>query len=214
MASATGKKGEKRMATAPKNVARGLSTRERIFDASVDVFGRRGYRAATLAGIAQQSGVRQSAILHHFATKEALLLATLGRFYDGDGTVRTRDGEGLGEADTFDFLDAIVTTNLQRDRLVRFYAVISGECLTEGHPAQEFFRARNRRARANIARALAADRDQRRARDISANSVDYAALLIGALDGLQVQWLLDEEFDMAGVFTRLTRRLSKESSST
>jgi AcrR family transcriptional regulator len=54
-------------------------TSERILDAALDQFGRRGYEATSLDALAASLGVTKQAILYWFPSKEALLDAVVVR---------------------------------------------------------------------------------------------------------------------------------------
>lgn len=68
MASAKGLKGQAR---------KGAQTRDAIVAAALGVFAVRGYRAGALAEIAEKVALTPAAILYHFGSKEALLLAVI-----------------------------------------------------------------------------------------------------------------------------------------
>ncbi len=52
-------------------------SRQRVLDAALDVFGEKGYDAATMQEIAARVGVTKAAIYYYFPTKSALLDAIL-----------------------------------------------------------------------------------------------------------------------------------------
>lgn len=52
-------------------------TRERVVDAALAAFGRRGYDVTSLDAIANELGVRKQTILYYFPSKEALLAAAV-----------------------------------------------------------------------------------------------------------------------------------------
>ena len=56
-----------------------VPTRERILDAALASFGRRGYEATSLDQLASSLGVTKQTILHHFGSKERLLDSVLDR---------------------------------------------------------------------------------------------------------------------------------------
>jgi len=58
-------------------VARGDATRKAILAAAAELFAEFGYHATTLAEVGGRAGVKRPAVLHHFASKEALLFAVL-----------------------------------------------------------------------------------------------------------------------------------------
>jgi AcrR family transcriptional regulator len=59
-------------------------TRRRVLDAAMDLFGRQGYRATTIAQIEQAAGLAPGAggLYRHFPSKRALLEAGLRRQFD------------------------------------------------------------------------------------------------------------------------------------
>lgn len=155
----------------------------------MDTFAARGYNNASLAEIADRAGLTQAGVLHYFRSKSLLLTSVLELRDDTDieqlGTERPR---GL------QFLHHLVETarrNAEREGIVRLYAVLSAESVTDDHPAQDYFRDRYSGLRVFVADALtetcglgnsAVDTDRARH---AANAV------IGVMDGLQIQWLLD-----------------------
>jgi AcrR family transcriptional regulator len=51
--------------------------RAEIVRAALEVIAERGYRGASLAAVAERVGLTQQGLLHHFPTKDALLVAVL-----------------------------------------------------------------------------------------------------------------------------------------
>ena len=60
----------------------GQQTRKALIDVATEVFLADGFKAARVADIAQQAGVRLSAINYHFGSKEGLYLAVLQHHAD------------------------------------------------------------------------------------------------------------------------------------
>src|SRR3989441_619203 len=56
------------------------ATRERILDAALEVFARKGYHRAIVDDIVRTSGTSKGAVYHHFPNKEALFLALVDDF--------------------------------------------------------------------------------------------------------------------------------------
>ena len=84
-----------------------------------------------------------------------------------------------------------VAENAGRPGVVQTYTVLSAESVTEGHPAQTYFRDRLARACATRSPSVLAEVSGREADDIDVR--DDASALIALMDGLQVQWLLDPD---------------------
>lgn len=55
------------------------ATRSRILDAALASFAARGYGATSLDALAVQVGLRKQTILHHFGTKQGVLVAVVDR---------------------------------------------------------------------------------------------------------------------------------------
>lgn len=161
---------------------------QRILEAAMEVFGTKGYTNGSLLEVGQKVGLTRQGILHHYPSKEKLLLAMLD--YRDDADVAGLDGHHVPSGAAF--FDHLVTTtriNTTRPGVLQAYSVLSADSVTEGHPAQQFFRDRYAGLRAMIVEALhdvAPGVDATRLRD-------SASALIGTMDGLQIQWLLDPE---------------------
>lgn len=169
--------------------ARTAATRARILESAMTVFGTRGYNNGALAEIAEQAGMTHAGVLHHFGSKEGLLVAVL-KYRDGEAMAGVAGREQVeGPA----FLGHLVDTareNMKKPGVVQTYAVLSAESVTDGHPAQEYFRGRVAGLRIKLQRVIAATTG----REFDENEVlDAANALIAVMDGLQVQWLLDPD---------------------
>lgn len=166
-----------------------LERREAVLRAAMSVFGQRGYNKGGLVEVAEQAGMTHAGVLHHFGSKEGLLVAML-QYRDGEeaagvpGRAQTEGPAFLGH-----MLDT-VAENTRRPGVVQTYSVLSAESVTEGHPAQSYFRDRFTVLRDKIAGVLA-EVTGREAGDPEVR--DDASALIALMDGLQVQWLLDPD---------------------
>ncbi|MET8006582.1 TetR/AcrR family transcriptional regulator [Nonomuraea glycinis] len=156
--------------------------REDIMAAAERVFAERGYRAGSLAAIAEAVGISKQTLLHHFQTKEDLLVCVLER----------RDLRNLEiVADlglTTEAMARLVDFNLDWRGLVHSYTVLSAESIAEDHPAHEFFTARYDRSRHELADNLRAEHGDRLPGGLTPEQA--APLIIAVNDGLQLQWLL------------------------
>lgn len=56
------------------------STKEKIFDASVDLFSRKGFNDVPVREIAKQAGIREGSIYNHYKNKEAILETIIDYF--------------------------------------------------------------------------------------------------------------------------------------
>ena len=67
------------MITPARRWARTDATQQRILDAATEVFSTRGFSAATMADIVENSGASIGSIYHHFGAKKELFLAIYER---------------------------------------------------------------------------------------------------------------------------------------
>ncbi|MEU8323158.1 TetR/AcrR family transcriptional regulator [Nonomuraea sp. NPDC048881] len=184
-----------------RGYATGEARKERILAVALLEFAEHGYRGASLARIAERVELSQAGLLHHFRSKERLLVAVLDYRDELD---RRRFGPGHdghdGGAAALRALADVVDHNARVPGLVQLFSVISGEAVTPGHPGHEWARGRYRRLRADVAAALHAgvERGEFRA---GLDAEAHADRLIAMMDGLQTQWLIDPgQVDMAAVF--------------
>ncbi|EKQ50680.1 MAG: transcriptional regulator [Methanobacterium sp. Maddingley MBC34] len=56
------------------------TTKEKIFDASVDLFSEKGFNDVTVREIAKEAGIREGSIYNHYKNKEAILDAIIDYF--------------------------------------------------------------------------------------------------------------------------------------
>jgi len=174
------------------------ASRERVLRAALRAIATNGYRGSALAAIAADAGLTTAGLLHHFPSKEHLLVAVLAERDRLDGAQFQLAGfQGLAALDR---LAELVQHNAMVPGLVQAYTVLMGESVGEDHPAREWFRERYPRRRANIAAALRAGIESGAIRsDVNCDAV--AAEIIAMMDGLQVQWVLNpDQVDMAAVF--------------
>lgn len=160
--------------------------RAEILQAAMAVFGERGYANGSLADIAERVGMTHAGVLHHFGSKEKLLIALLE--YRDEADVAELEGHHAPRGSALlEHLVATAEKNSQRPGIVQTYSVLVGEAMTDRHPARTFFTDRYAGLRAMIAEALSEATGRKIAdADVSA----AASAVIGVMDGLQLQWLL------------------------
>ena len=59
-----------------------MSTKEKIFDAALDLFSKKGYDSVSLREIAEEVGIKKSSIYSHYPSKEAILMDIFEYFQD------------------------------------------------------------------------------------------------------------------------------------
>ena len=59
-----------------------LSTKEKIFEAAVELFSKRGYNGVSVRDIAKEVGIKEASIYNHYNSKEEILNDIINRFND------------------------------------------------------------------------------------------------------------------------------------
>ncbi|MGB9978900.1 TetR/AcrR family transcriptional regulator [Methanobacterium sp.] len=70
----------KNKATGSDSKTEKKSTKEKIFDISLDLFSQKGFDAVSVREIAREVGIRESSIYNHYKNKEAILDAIIDYF--------------------------------------------------------------------------------------------------------------------------------------
>jgi AcrR family transcriptional regulator len=184
----------------PIRQARSDAARERVVAAALKAIAAEGYQGSSLARIAGEAGLSQAGLLHHFPSKEELLVAVLAERDRLDGARFRLAEAGFQGLAALDRLVQLVEHNTLVPGLVQAFTVLAGESVSDHHPARAWFQDRYPRRRANIAAAVRAGIDAGEIhRDVDCDAL--AAEIIAMMDGLQLQWLLDpDHLDMAAVF--------------
>lgn len=171
--------------------ARGVERRRAIVEAAINHFAREGYRGTGIAAIAEAAGVTTGGLLHHFGSKEGLLIEVL-KERDRAVTKDLRDlGMGTVAEDFSRWVD-VATWNEERTELAALYSVLLAEALDPEHPAHAYMQERSKAVhdllRSTLQRGV--DRGELRA-DVD---VDRKADEIHAfLEGAQLTWLYGQK---------------------
>lgn len=161
--------------------------RQEIIEAAMSVFAEAGYRATTMKEIARRAGITDRGIVHHFSSKEELLLKVL--------EVRELESELLAPDSPTEILAgmlAVADDNLARPGLVELHSTLSAEAASTEHPAHEHYTRRYLDFREYLAAAFAELKERGELRS-SLEPDELALMLIALWDGLQLQWLYDRD---------------------
>jgi AcrR family transcriptional regulator len=171
--------------------------RKDILRAAIETFGTKGSTNGTLSDIAEQVGMTHAGVLHHFGSKQNLLLEML-EFRDRDDVAHLAERHIPGGPALFAHLVATAQRNALRPGIVQVYTVLSAEAVTDDHPTTAFFQERYSTLRREVDEAfreLCAQEDVAEPDTIE----KAAASILAVMDGLQLQWLLDPTaVDLAG----------------
>ncbi|MFI6433475.1 TetR/AcrR family transcriptional regulator [Rhodococcus oryzae] len=183
--------------------ARAEARREAILDAAMAEIAERGYRATTLAAVAERVGLTQPGVLHYFPSKKHLLIGVLEARDQWDTAALLAKSADV----RLSHLEQIVEFNAGRPGVVQTYTALAAESTTGQHPAREYFTERYAAARGAFAALLSKEFGDRLPGGLTPEQA--APLLIAMLDGMQIQWLLaPDEVDMTAAYRNFISLLS------
>lgn len=187
--------------------AKGVAKRDEILTRALDVVAEQGFRSASVREIADAVGLSQAGLLHYFGTKEQLFVEILRKRDEIDVT-RFEHG-----TDTSAFLaedyTGLVAHNAEVPGLVELFSRMAVEAADTAHPAHDYFVRRGEEVRTSFAAALRAQQDAGELTDrIDAETL--ARIFQAVSDGMQLQWLIDRDVDMAATVQALFDALSTE----
>ncbi|MBF4550810.1 TetR/AcrR family transcriptional regulator [Pseudoclavibacter sp. VKM Ac-2888] len=165
----------------------GIRRREEILAAAERLVREHGHLRVSLQMIADEVGISQPAIHHHFPSRDELFVELL----------RYRDTHAVEvvEPDAISALLSAASNSAKSRHLAALFTHYASSASDEQHPAHAYFLERQRLmlhyftlgVQARAARAqLPQDFDARRA----------ATLLLTLSDGLLTRWLIDADVDM------------------
>ncbi len=184
--------------------AKGLARRQQILDRAIEVFARRGSARTSLRSIAQEIGVSHAALTHYFTSREQLLVEV---YREAERQINENE-PWSADASPVQMMTESAQRNHTVPGLVQLYSTLVAAALESGHPdAAEFATSRFARVRADLAVRVRRNQDAGRMRqDVDPEVV--ASLVIAASDGLQTQWMLDENVPHGAALDLLARLLS------
>lgn len=184
----------------------GIQRRQQILDKAVEVFGTYGYTAGSLRQIAAEVGVTPAALMRHYDSKEDLLVEVL-RYWENDNAHRESGPALTGVAAIRDLAD-LMQYHVRHRGFLQLFLTLSVEATNPGHPARDFVTARYASTRADFAQRI---RDAIAAGDfaqLSESRIQSEARgLVAMLDGLELQWLLEPDFDLTSEVDQFIEQL-------
>lgn len=152
------------------------------------LFAERGFTNVSVADVAGEVGITTAGLLHHFGTKNALLLAVLQ-----EREARNQETDARLRLDGKDWLETFVErleANEAQPALVQLFALLSAESIAQAHPAHDWFVERYRVLAETSAREMDRLLDPAKLPDgVTATTVSQ--WLVGLADGLRLQQLLN-----------------------
>ncbi|MEV7973909.1 TetR/AcrR family transcriptional regulator [Cellulomonas sp. NPDC089187] len=169
--------------------AKGRAKKAEILEQAIAIFGESGYRGASLRDIAARCGISHPGLLHHFPTKEALLLAVLEQRDVADR--RRMAGQGSRGVQTLRRTVDLVRLNSDQRGIVELFAVVSAEATATDHPAHDYFVERYDQSVEAIAASYREAAEDGHLRP-GVDPLMAARQMVAMMDGMQIQWLLSD----------------------
>ena len=206
--------------SARRSYPKGVRRRQQILDSVIALLAQRGVDRASLRTVGEAIGVSHTALRHYFSSRDELLVEAYrtheARALENEpawcsATQPSAPQSSAAGTEPGPSAAGLMIDAAERNRaipgLVELYATLSTDALQEQHAvSREFVRGRFQSLREVLAaRIEAGQRAGRIAADI--DPLDAAALVIAASDGLQVQWLLDQDTVDVGRSLSLLDRL-------
>jgi AcrR family transcriptional regulator len=117
---------------------RGATTRQALIDAAIELWAQTGWQVTGIAAVAERVGVTDSALLHHFDTKENFLLHVLAEL-DRRELARVETwSPGLG-LDTIRRLPDMARAGAENPGLWKLHNMLQAQNLEPGSRAYEYY---------------------------------------------------------------------------
>jgi len=171
-------------------VERGLTRRKEIVAVAAELFAEQGYHATTLAEVGAGVGIGRPAVLHHFASKEALVHAVLDEHERQFMAVRLRIAENRGLAGIRQMIEIIEFQYENRKRTMLWNMMLA-ESASPGAPLRARMIDNYEQFRVSVKWLLGQAEEDGELR----TGVDFdreANVIIAFFNGMETSWLLDE----------------------
>ena len=176
---------------------------------ALEVIARDGYRGASIKAIAEAVQLSQAGLLHYFDSKEELFTEILRKRDELDQARVVPDTapapdtlEGMRDG----FLD-LIRRNSEMPGVVHLFSQVSVDAVDPTHPAHDFIVQRGRYLRSMFGSVLSRSQQQGTLTD-KIDSATLARVIQAVADGLQLQWMVEPDLDMAATISELFRALA------
>lgn len=180
--------------------------REQVARAALQQIVENGHAAMSVSQVASAAGVSERTLYYHFPTREHVLVAALELSDE-----RTTDEIGGRDDDDFTEMDDVVAglarLGAEHPWLVRLMVYLNARAQEPDHPAHSYFRRHNAEAIRSFA-TLLRHRQRRGLAHPDLEPEVVARRLVAVWDGLQAQWLVEPDFDLADEISAAFRQLT------
>jgi AcrR family transcriptional regulator len=182
--------------------------RDQILDEALRIVGEKGYHGFGIQELAERCGLTKPGLLHHFGSKDQLLIALLNdreaRFEAELGALYLTGYDSAADPDVLRAvfrrgLLAVVERSVEQPDLIRLQVILRAEAINADHPAHDYFAARQIEKLERLAKRVAA---------FSPNPHSTARRILATMWGLEQQWLSEEmDFDFVAEWDRALKVL-------
>ncbi|MFI1562724.1 TetR/AcrR family transcriptional regulator [Streptomyces sp. NPDC020490] len=169
----------------------GIARRRKIVQAAAERFAQEGYHRTALSRIAEDVGITEGGLLHHFRSKKHLLLAVMEHRFATEAEWWAGVPDDADGTEVLRAMVAATERHLAEPGLIELFVLTSAEAADPTSAAHALFADRYRRAIDELAHLfrLAVERGTLR------EDTDCAAVArecIAVSDGLQLQWVISQ----------------------
>ncbi|MGM5068641.1 TetR/AcrR family transcriptional regulator [Rhodococcus qingshengii] len=182
---------------------KGVAKKEEILRCAFERFANEGEKGVSLRTVAQDSGLSLAGLRHYFESKDHLLIEMLRA---RDRSAEQRFDTAGSALDLGEFMAEAMAANALDPARSRLYVMLSAAAMDPNHPAHQYFRQRFQLFKDFAIRHLV--HGQENGTIPQATDPEFAAMaLLAATDGIQIQWLIDPDIDMADHIRTVWRKL-------
>lgn len=176
---------------------KGVARRAEIVQAAAKVFARYGYLAGSLGQIAAEVGTTKATLIKYYESKEGLLIAVLQR-WAAETEGQQRDTSGLAY---FVSMSRTMAYHLNHAGYIELFLTLSTEATNPNHPARGFITERYASVFSQFRQNLAIAAAEGEILPMTQRQMEWEArTFMAVMDGIELQWLLDREIDLLGLF--------------
>lgn len=187
---------------------KGDAKREEILERSLTVIAEQGFSGTSVKALAEAVGLSKAGLMHYFESKDELFTEII-RKRDEVDNARFVDGSESFEQMIVAYVD-LIRHNAEVPGLVELFSYLSVQAADPAHPAHEYFSQRSANLRAMMTDATKHWQKTGRIRP-DLDPEDAARIIQAVTDGMQLQWMVDQEVDMAKVVETLLNLLTDTS---
>lgn len=176
----------------------GIRRREQIVETASKVFAELGYSGGSIRTIATRMDVSPASLLQHFGSKEGLLEAVLEDWARQTEAVVPVDVRGLAHIEGF---RRLMDFHLEHRGLMELFLTMAAEASSPVHPARGFIQRRYAGSLDELVHHLHEAREVGEIGQLTHREIETEVrMLFAVMDGLELQWLLDPDVDLPGLF--------------